>query len=60
MTGDEQLQLFGRHVKASDLASARDELEGQHLIHTAELPTGGRPKILSVATTVDPTAGSKP
>ena len=44
-----QHALFNRHLKADEVAALRAELEREHLIVTATISSGGRPRILSFA-----------
>lgn len=49
MTGTEQSALFGRHVSASELETARAFLWEQRLARTTREDTAGRPRIRTVA-----------
>jgi hypothetical protein len=50
MTGTEQRDLFNRHVKGVRLHQARQRLEAAGLAVTSEVPTDGRPQLLTCAT----------
>jgi hypothetical protein len=50
LTGTEQRDLFSRHVKGTRLHQARQRLEAAGLAATGEVPTDGRPQLLTCAT----------
>jgi hypothetical protein len=51
LDGAGQDLVFGKNLKAGELAELREDLEIRHLIVTARLPSGGRPRIVSYAIT---------
>ncbi len=51
LDGTAQRDLFQRHRSGDDLDALRAELERRQLIHTVDVPTAGRPRRISFATT---------
>jgi hypothetical protein len=49
LDGRDQHALFNRHATADELAALRSQLEGDHLIHSFTVSSGGRPRLVSVA-----------
>jgi hypothetical protein len=49
LDGTGQHNVFQRHLGASDIEDLRADLEARHLIHTAVVPTSGRPRSISYA-----------
>lgn len=47
LAATEQYAVFGRHISASRLDQARVSLEDMDLIYTEEIPTDGRPRLVS-------------
>ena len=49
LDGTAQSAVFHRHRSAEQLDSMRADLERRQLIHTVDVPTGGRPRLVSFA-----------
>jgi hypothetical protein len=52
LDGTQQRDLFARHVSAARLTRAREQLERAGLAETVTIPTGGRPRLVTVALAV--------
>jgi Bifunctional DNA primase/polymerase, N-terminal len=51
LDGTAQRDVFHRNLSGEELATIRAELEEVGLVHTEHLPTGGRPRLVSLAIT---------